>query len=219
MNAGPPAGWEQDWSGRTILAIDTAIGSSVAVATAEGVAEAASDDPRRHAEVIGGLIERALADAGARAADVTEVVVGIGPGPFTGLRVGIAAATAFATGRGVPLLPLQGHEAVALAVFEAGAEDGVRVLQDARRRELFVTEYRGLDWTGIPRRTGEPELMSREAYREDPRDVWPERIPATQLIRLAARRLAAGHPFEPQRPLYLRQPDVQQPGAPKRVST
>ncbi|MFC7765896.1 tRNA (adenosine(37)-N6)-threonylcarbamoyltransferase complex dimerization subunit type 1 TsaB [Leucobacter soli] len=148
------------------------------------------------------------------------MVVGIGPGPFTGLRVGIAAAHAFAAGRGVPLLPLQGHEAVALAVLEAGAAaPGLRVVQDAKRRELFVTEYAGLDWAGIPVRTVDPHLAAREGFAARPGDVWPERIPAAGLVRLAARRLAAGRGFESDRALYLRTPDVFPPAVRKRVST
>lgn len=202
-----------------LLAIDTAMGSSVAVGTPARIVEVSSDDPRRHAEVIGDLIARAYAEAGATPAETTAVVVGIGPGPFTGLRVGIAAATAFATGRGIPLLPVQGHEGVALAVLEAGSVAQPRVLQDAKRRELFVTAYAGLDDAGIPQRRHDPSLLSRASLIDEPGDIWPTGIPAGQLVRLAERRLVSGRAFAPNRPLYLRQPDVQQPSAPKRVST
>lgn len=202
---------------RVLLAIDTAIGSSVALAADGEVFEASSEDPRGHAEAIGGLLGRVFAETGVDPARVTGVVAGIGPGPFTGLRVGIAAAHAFALGRGVPLLPVQGHEAVALGVLESGATSGVRVIQDARRRELFVTDYRGLDWAGIPERADGPRLVARADYSEVPNEVWPERIPAAGLARIAARRLAGGIPFDDDRALYLRAPDVKQPGAPKRV--
>ncbi|WP_166328072.1 tRNA (adenosine(37)-N6)-threonylcarbamoyltransferase complex dimerization subunit type 1 TsaB [Leucobacter coleopterorum] len=204
---------------RGILAIDTALGTSVAFGAGGQVFEASSDDALGHAERIGSLISQVLNDAGVGPDAVSTVVAGIGPGPFTGLRVGIAAAHAFALGRGVPLLPLQGHEAVALEVLEQGAAAGVRVVQDARRRELFVTEYSGLDWAGVPVRSGDPHLVPRAEYVGVPHEVWPERIPATRLVELAARRLAAGHGFEPNQALYLRAPDVKQPGAPKRVST
>ncbi|MBK0419746.1 tRNA (adenosine(37)-N6)-threonylcarbamoyltransferase complex dimerization subunit type 1 TsaB [Leucobacter sp. CSA1] len=201
-----------------LLAIDTALGTSVALGVSGRVYEAVSDDPRRHAEAIGGLLARVFAASGATVSAVTGVVIGVGPGPFTGLRVGIAAAQAFALGRGVPLLPLQGHEAVALAVLEAGAASGVRVVQDARRRELFVTEYSGLDWAGVPVRSEEPHLVPRAEYREARNEVWPERIPAARLVQLAARRLASGRRFEAEQALYLRAPDVKQPSAVKRVS-
>lgn len=206
-------------AGAVLLAIDTALGTSVALGVNGRIFEASSDDPLRHAEALGGML-RQVFDAAEIAPDaVTGVVVGIGPGPFTGLRVGIAAAQAFALGRGVPLLPLQGHEAVALAVLEQGAAARVRIVQDAKRRELFVTEYQGLNWAGIPERTVDPHLVARVELQESASDVWPERIPAARLVQLAARRLASGQSFEAEQAVYLRAPDVAQPSAPKRVST
>lgn len=204
---------------RVLLAIDTAIGTSAALAADGRVHELSSDDPRGHAEAIGGLLARLFAETGIAPERVAGVVAGVGPGPFTGLRVGIAAAHAFALGRGAPLLPLQGHEAVALEALERGAAPRVRVVQDARRRELFVTEYEGLDGAGIPVRAAGPALATRAGFASAPDDLWPERIPAGALARLAARRLAAGRDFEPDRAVYLRAPDVAKVGAPKRVST
>src|SRR5690606_41296655 len=67
-------------------------------------------DPLGHAEVIGDLLERALVED----AEITHVVAGMGPGPFTGLRIGIAAARAFALGRGVPVVAVPSHFAAAL---------------------------------------------------------------------------------------------------------
>lgn len=203
---------------RVLLAIDTAIGTSVALGVGGRVFEVSSDDPRGHAEAIGGLLAAVLDAGGVPAAAVTGVVAGIGPGPFTGLRVGIAAAHAFALARGVPLLPLQGHEAVALEALE-GATSGVRVVQDARRRELFVSEFSRLDWAGVPERSSGPRLVARADYEAVPNELWPERIPTGSLVRLASRRLLSGRDFEPDRAVYLRAPDVKQPSAPKRVST
>lgn len=203
-----------------LLAIDTTLGTSVALGVGGVVFEALNDDPRGHAEAIGSLIARVFELADASPSAVTGVVAGIGPGPFTGLRVGVAAAHAFAIGRGVPLLPLQGSEAVALSVLSVGAAaPEVRVIQDARRRELFVTEFGGLDWAGIPERRAYPRLVARSDYVAEPRDVWPERIPAARLVQLAARRLASGRDFEPDLAVYLRDPDVYPAAAPKRVST
>lgn len=203
---------------QVLLAIDTSLGTSVAVSRAGRIAEVVSDDARGHAEVIGTLIARACELAGARPDEVTGVVAGIGPGPFTGLRVGIAAAQAFATGRGVPLLPLSGHDAVVLPVLQSGATAGVRVVQDARRRELFVTEYSVLDWVGVPVRTRDAHLIARTEYVPTPGEVWPERVPAARLVQLAGRRLRSGGKFEPDRAVYLRAPDVKPSAAPKRVS-
>lgn len=210
-------------AGRTLLAIDTALGTSVALGVHGVIYEASSDDPMRHAEAIGGLLANVLERAGSAAspfdpATVEGVIAGIGPGPFTGLRVGIAAAHAFARGHALPILPLHGHEAVALAMLEWGAAPAeVRVVQDARRRELFITDYAALDWAGLPVRGGGPRLEERAVHETRPSDVWPERIPAARLVQLAARRLATGVAFEADQALYLRVPDVRAPSAPKRV--
>ncbi|MFT4232176.1 MAG: tRNA (adenosine(37)-N6)-threonylcarbamoyltransferase complex dimerization subunit type 1 TsaB [Leucobacter sp.] len=216
----PPAGDAAPELGpRVLLAIDTSIGTSVALGVAGRVHEAASDDRRGHAEAIGALLDRVLSESGTPPSAVTGVVVGIGPGPFTGLRVGIAAAHAFALGCGAPLLPLHGHEAVALEALERSATAGARVVQDAKRRELFVTDYAGFDPAGVPERVAGPRLVARADHEPAPNELWPERIPAGGLVRLAARRLAAGRDFEPDRAVYLRLPDVYRPGPPKRVST
>jgi tRNA threonylcarbamoyl adenosine modification protein YeaZ len=201
-----------------LLAIDTALGSSVALGAGGRIYEVSSDDARGHAEVIGTLIARVFEFAGVSPSAVTGVVAGIGPGPFTGLRIGIAAAHAFAVGRAVPVLPLQGHEAVALAALQEGASGGIRVVQDAKRRELFVTEYSMLDWSGVPVRKSGPEIATREGFSERLGDLWPERIPAARLVQAAARRLGSGGAFEADRALYLRAPDVKPAAAVKRVS-
>ncbi|SDQ51502.1 tRNA (adenosine(37)-N6)-threonylcarbamoyltransferase complex dimerization subunit type 1 TsaB [Leucobacter chromiiresistens] len=208
-----------DTGDHVLLAIDTAIGTTVALGAAGRVHVAVSDDPRGHAEAIGSLLDEVFRAADAAPSRVSGVVAGIGPGPFTGLRVGIAAAHAFALGRGVPLLPVPGHAAVALDACEGGATGPLRVVQDARRRELFVTEFAGLDDAGLPVVSAGPLLVARSEYVEQGGDLWPERIPGAALVRLAVRSLEAGRPFADDRALYLRAPDVAQPGAPKRVST
>lgn len=201
-----------------LLAIDTSLGSSVALGANGRVVEVSSDDTRGHAEVIGGLIARAFELAQVAPSEVTGVVSGIGPGPFTGLRIGIAAARAFATGRRVPLLPLHGHEAVAMTVLEHASTAPVRVVQDAKRRELFVTDYRGVDWSGLPMRRADPRLELRVSFETTTADLWPERVPAARLVLLAARRLAVNADFEAPQALYLRAPDVKPAAAVKRVS-
>lgn len=203
---------------RCLLAIDTSIGTSIALGANGRVWFVASENPRGHAEAIGTLLARVFEESGVSPRLVDGVIAGMGPGPFTGLRVGIAAAQAFATGRGLPLLGLEGHEAVALGVLEQGAAAGVRVVTDARRRELFVTDYAGLNWAGIPERANGPALVAREGYAELPGEVWPTTVDAAGLVRLAARRLAAGIEFAGEQALYLREPDVAPPGQQKRVS-
>lgn len=203
----------------TMVAFDSAIGSSVAVCHGGNIWERQSENPRGHAEALGALLAEVLEESGVAPADITHVVYGVGPGPFTGLRVGIAAAHAFALGAQAELFPLHSPEAVALHELEQGSSTAVRVVQDAKRRELFVTEYEGLDGAGIPQRTLGPQILTRAAYEERPGDVWPEVIPAGALLRLASRKLAEGR--EPEEPgaLYLREPDVKEPAPVKRVST
>ena len=110
-----------------LLAIDTSAGTSVAVVDAGRVLGSADEaDTRGHAEAIGRLIVDALAQAGAAPAEITGVVAGMGPGPFTGLRVGIAAARAFAAGRGIPVHPVASHDAVAFGTHGPDADGGHR---------------------------------------------------------------------------------------------
>ncbi|WP_109210418.1 MULTISPECIES: tRNA (adenosine(37)-N6)-threonylcarbamoyltransferase complex dimerization subunit type 1 TsaB [Microbacterium] len=222
-----------------ILGIDTSLGSAVAVVEPDGVirSQVESADPRGHAEVIGTLIERALAEASVSPSEITQVAAGMGPGPFTGLRVGIAAARTFALGRGVPVVPVVSHDAVALelllhtaltadwgyaAGYENDTEETFAVVTDARRREFAYTLYRGLDDDGLPVRATEPALTPRDDLDAllahagaDRRDA--DRIPAAMLALAAARALGAGRRIGPADALYLRSPDVTLPHAPKRV--
>jgi tRNA threonylcarbamoyladenosine biosynthesis protein TsaB len=210
------------------LAIDTSLATAVAVVEADGyvVAEADSADPLAHAEVIGELLRQVDHDR------LTHVVAGMGPGPFTGLRVGIAAARAFALGRDLPVVPVPSHDAVALALLLDAAltggdvpdDDAPRfaVVTDARRREYAYTVYSGLDEDGLPRRVTEPALVPRDdldarlaelgAVRRDAASV-----PAAMLAVVGARAVAVGRTVGPVEPLYLRSPDVTAAHAPKKV--
>lgn len=199
-----------------LLAIDTSAGSSVAVVDSGRVlAEAAEAGTRRHAEAIGTLLRRALEDAGIRRADIEGVVAGMGPGPFTGLRVGIAAARAFAFGIGVPVHPVVSHDAIAW-----GHEERVLVVTDARRREVAWSLYD----PNLIRREG-PELAGRgdewNAIMERHPGVPvldPAEVSAASLGLVAEFLLAEGRPLGPDQPLYLRPPDVTIPGPLKPVS-
>jgi tRNA threonylcarbamoyl adenosine modification protein YeaZ len=216
----------RNYDGRVLLTIDTSAGTAVAVVDPDAhavLAERSTEDTRRHAEVIGPFLADVLVEAGIGPEHVTGVVVGMGPGPFTGLRVGIAAARTFAVARGVPVLPLVSHDAVA-----ADAADGepLVVVTDARRREVYWTAYgAAADAADAhrPSRTSGPGLArpdELDAVLGDAagwRRVVAATIPAGRLGLVAADRLASGAPFADDTPLYLRDPDVTMPGAPKRV--
>ena len=213
-----------------ILAIDSALATAVAVVTDDGtvLAECNNTDTRGHAEAVGRLIVEALSVAGITAADVTAVAAGMGPGPFTGLRVGIAAARAFAVGRGIPIIGVASHEAIAL---ELAPDPGATlvVTTDARRRELAWSVFSGVDALGIPALIAGPALAGVDAAGADAIDaglgehstarrVLADAVPAGALGRIAALRRAAGLSAGSLEPLYLRPPDAIPSAGPKRVT-
>jgi tRNA threonylcarbamoyl adenosine modification protein YeaZ len=202
-----------------ILAIDTSAGTSIALVSVGTVLAASSTpDTMRHAEVVGSMIAQCLAEAGLSAAAVTHVAAGMGPGPFTGLRVGIAAAEVLALGVGAQLLPLVSHDGIAAQALAAHPGTAIRVVTDARRKEVYWSEYSGVDEHGCPTRVAGPalakpdELPPTHAVRIDAAEV-----PAEALGLIADAMLASGATFEPMEALYLRSPDVTLSNGPKRV--
>ncbi len=124
---------------RVVLAIDTATPAVTAGVVADGevVAERVTVDARAHAERITPNVLAALADAGLTMADLDAVVVGCGPGPFTGLRVGMATAAAYGHALGIPVYGVCSLDAI------GGQTTGeTLVVTDARRREVYWARYR-----------------------------------------------------------------------------
>ncbi|MFK3676389.1 tRNA (adenosine(37)-N6)-threonylcarbamoyltransferase complex dimerization subunit type 1 TsaB [Microbacterium sp. NPDC090218] len=204
-----------------ILAVDTSLGTAVALIDADEArrAEASAADPLGHAEVIGDLLVEVLREADA--GDVTHVVAGMGPGPFTGLRIGIAAARAFALGRGIPVVPVPSHLAAALAAAETETEP-FAIVTDARRREVAITVFDGLDADGIPAVAADTVLVKAadaDAHLDGIRRIDVATLSARDLARVAVRALAAGRTLTADEPLYMRNPDVTLPGAPKKVGS
>jgi tRNA threonylcarbamoyl adenosine modification protein YeaZ len=204
-----------------LLAIDTSAGTSVAVVDRDAgvLAELIETDTRRHAEVIGSLIQGALDEAGIAVTALSGVAVGMGPGPFTGLRVGIAAARAFALGIGRPVVPVVSHDAVAF-----GQIAPVLVVTDARRREVYWSAYSGTGAEGLPVRLLGPGLSAPDdlgvnvpgiaSYRR----VDAEVVSAGSLGLVAELLYLHNRPFASSEALYLRSPDVTMSSGPKRVS-
>lgn len=225
-----------------ILGIDTSLGTATAVVDLDGAvrSEASSANPLGHAEVIGALLQTVLADAAhgpigttAPAGPVvpTHVAAGMGPGPFTGLRVGIAAARAFALGRALPVVPVPSHDAAALELSVSAAladpfasPARFAVVTDARRREFAYSVYDGVDDDGLPVRIAGPALTPRDRIDAVLAEFGAVRhdvtaISAAMVATLAARALAAGRELTDSEPLYLRAPDVTLPAARKKVGT
>lgn len=210
-----------------LLAIDTSAGTSVAVVDRDRgtLVEIVETDTRRHAEVIGESIRLALEQSGVSIAELSGVAVGMGPGPFTGLRVGIAAAQAFAFGAGKPLVRVVSHDAVALAHYSAGVTEPLLVVTDARRREVYFSAFSGADAEGLPVRSQGPGLAR-------PNDLAAAVDRYERYLRLDAAEISAAsvgllaeslylhrREFAGPHPLYLRAPDVTVPAGPKRVSS
>jgi tRNA threonylcarbamoyl adenosine modification protein YeaZ len=124
---------------RLVLAIDTSTPAVTAGIVADGelLTERVSLDARAHAERITPNVLAALADAGRSMADLDAVVVGCGPGPFTGLRVGMATASAYGHALGIPVYGVCSLDAI------GGQTRGeALVVTDARRREIYWARYR-----------------------------------------------------------------------------
>ncbi len=127
-----------------VLGIDTATDVRAGLAR-DGVVvgSAAVHDRRAHAEQLLPLVQRVLADAGAKPSDLAGVVVGVGPGPFTGLRVGVAAAMTLAEARGIRVRGVCSLDVIGLAWARDGQPGAgeFAVLADARRKEVYWARY------------------------------------------------------------------------------
>src|SRR2546430_10011856 len=126
--------------GVLVVAFDTAT-PAVRVAWHDGervVAQASAADGRRHGELLAPMIAQVLADAGASRADLTAVAVGVGPGPYTGLRVGVVTARVLGAVLGIPV-----HGVCSLDVIAAAGPRGREFLvaTDARRKEVYWARY------------------------------------------------------------------------------
>ena len=134
---------------QVLLAIDTSAGTAVAVLV-DGVVASESYDANsmQHAEQIGIQIQKGLEAAKKKSSEVTAVSVGIGPGPFTGLRVGIAAAKMFAEGVSAPIYGVGSLDAI---TFANSLDQPTLVLTDARRSEVFFGLYQGKTPAGVPK--------------------------------------------------------------------
>lgn len=211
-----------------LLALDTATPAvTVALHDTEGertLAAADQSDARRHGELLLPSIDRVLSTAGRALHDVTGIVVGVGPGPYTGLRVGLATAQAFGAALHTPVYGLCTLDGIAYA---SGLSAPFVVATDARRREVYWARYADartrLDDRPAVDRPSElaGEVLSLPAVGAgavlydgtftDVRSDLPADQSATALARLAAEKLAKGEELLPPRPLYLRRPDARVP--------
>jgi tRNA threonylcarbamoyl adenosine modification protein YeaZ len=217
-----------------LLAIDTSAGTSVALLR-DGVllAEVNLENHMKHAENIGGAIAQVLREAGLAGIEVHRVIAGRGPAPFTGLRVGLAAAVMFAEGSGAKLAGVVSLDAIALRAIRAGvvpsAEKPLLVTTDARRGEVYWALYSGLDRHGVPVRAQGPAVAKPDALAQllasdglEPHTTT-QTVTAAALAEVALAQDAAGTLSTDVTALYLRAPDAVEPKAPgqfgKKVSS
>ena len=220
-----------------VLAFDTA-GPTVSAALHDGarvLGAASGSGAMAHGELLAPAIAEVLKQAGAVMADVTDVAVGVGPGPFTGLRVGVVTAlTLGSTGN----VATHGVCSLDILAAEVDRDTPFIVATDARRKEVYWALYDGPPSTlrvqgGAPRHRIEGPAVDRPAdlaalHRGVPvfgrgGELYADELPGQPgpldpSAAVLAAGVAAGM-FEelPLRPLYLRRPDVAQPTAPKRA--
>ncbi|BBH66063.1 tRNA (adenosine(37)-N6)-threonylcarbamoyltransferase complex dimerization subunit type 1 TsaB [Actinoplanes sp. OR16] len=217
-----------------VLALDTATPASTAAlveVTADGlfgVAESRTVDPRAHGEKLAPEIAAVLAEAGYRPRDLAAIVAGLGPGPFTGLRVGLATAASMGQALGIPTYGVCSLDGLG----RAAGPGRVLVATDARRREVYFATYQdgerisGPDVAkpadvvvdGATRAAGEGALKYGDVFGVPVEEhlLYP---PGAALVALAADRIRAQEKTEVLTPLYLRRPDAVEPGTRKPVLT
>jgi tRNA threonylcarbamoyl adenosine modification protein YeaZ len=208
-----------------VLALDTATPTLVAGLARwapgtppEVLAERAVPSGTQHAELLTPAVRGVLADAGLATSDLGAVVVGLGPGPFTGLRVGVVTGAALADALGLPVLGVCSLDAIG-----SGART---VVTDARRKEVYWARYvsdgsriegpavsRPADLDVAGPVMGDPAFADRLGVT-----VEPAQVSTAGLLRAATPQLADPSSAGPLVPLYLRRPDATPPTAIKTVS-
>ena len=222
------------------LALDTSTPDGSVAFRRDGhlVTARAGDGTRPHATRLPGELLALLAANHATLADVTLLAVGLGPGAFTGLRVGIATMQGLAVATGLPLVGVSGLDALAVAAARVtGTHDGrvIGVLLDASRGEVFAARYRvdpsaAVGVTPLESPVATVPTLVLDTWRDH---AWPDTwigsatknpalpdlggqhveapILAPLVAELAERRRGAGGAFSPHalQPMYVRRPDVE----------
>ena len=204
-----------------ILAIDSSAGLSVALHDGEKVIVSVTrNDHGVQGELTADFIAQALEQAAWKPSDITDVVVGVGPGPYTGLRVGIVTALVFAHARKIALHAVCSLDAIG---FASGKE--CIVVTDARRKEVYWAKYENGQRVSEPQVTKPADLVAQfpNAHFVGPgADLYPD-VLTGQSAELHAADLAQAcsqgltEVLEAS-PLYLRKPDADEPAPREQVS-
>lgn len=234
-----------------VLALDTATpavtaglveltGRSAAV-----LAQRRTVNPKAHGELLTPQIRDLAESAGVPLTAVSAIVCGAGPGPFTGLRVGMVTAGGLGHALGVPVYPVCSLDALAVDALgldtpapdaapdvDGAAPGGVLVLTDARRREVYWAAYHADGRRAAGPEVAKPDVLSvritelgvrrvagqgAELYGEvfGLPVVEPAYPSARGLVIAAMDTVLAGTDPDPLSPLYLRRPDAVEPSPDK----
>jgi tRNA threonylcarbamoyl adenosine modification protein YeaZ len=219
-------------------AVTAAVVAIVDRATVTPLAHRSTVDEQAHGELLAPAVRAVLADAGIGVTDLAAIVVGVGPGPFTGLRVGLVTAAAMAQALAIPAYGVCSLDAIGWASTrgdQPGDDGPTLVATDARRREIYWALYRnGIALT--PPAVGRPAAVVEQIADQGVRaavgdgarryaDLLPFPVrdeprypPALALAELAAPRVVDRAPGDALTPLYLRRPDAAEPRPPKAVT-
>nr|WP_205862586.1 tRNA (adenosine(37)-N6)-threonylcarbamoyltransferase complex dimerization subunit type 1 TsaB [Planosporangium thailandense] len=210
-----------------VVVVDSAtpaVTAAVAALRPDGVeivAQQVSVDARAHGELLAPGIQSVLAAAGVKPGELAAIVAGLGPGPFTGLRVGLVTAAAFGQSLDIPT-----YGVCSLDALGWGQPGTVLAATDARRKELYWALYADGERIAGPSVDRPDEVAARATAAGAQRaagegaEKYPLGLPAAgprypepaALAALAAERVRGRAPSEPLTPLYLRRPDATLPG-------
>ncbi len=206
-----------------ILALDTALDACSAAVLAAGrpLARRFENRPRGHGERIAAMVVEVLEEAEVRAGELDRICVTIGPGSFTGVRIGLATARGYGLALGLPVVGITTLAAVAAPHWSEGA---VLAAHDARRRQVYVQVFAA---GGAPLARpaamapataaktlagGAATIVGSGAHlvAEYLADVGDDRLVEARPEAAIFGRLAAALPAPagPPEPLYLRTPDA-----------
>lgn len=202
-----------------VLAIDTSVGVSVAILRSnDEVTQSQAVDHGMQGELTAELISKVVSDSGLKIEEISDVVVGVGPGPFTGLRVGLVTASVFAHAREIPIHGICSLDAIAFDFAKPCI-----VVTDARRKELYWARYEGI-------RIGEPQVSKPEVIASQFPDadfvgpganLYPDYVSGnvTELKAGSLAKLFASGSAQlvDVSPMYLRKPDAVEPTTRKSV--
>jgi tRNA threonylcarbamoyl adenosine modification protein YeaZ len=206
----------------TSTAAVTAAVASVTDAGVDVLAERSTVDARAHGELLAPALAAVLEGAAVKQDELRAVVAGLGPGPFTGLRVGLVTAAVLGQTLGIPT-----YGVCSLDGIGALTSGRVLVATDARRKEVYWAAYRDGVRTDGPHVNKPADLVldGFEGAAGAGSHLYGLELPRLDLhypspLALAgasAERIRAGAESEPLTPLYLRRPDAVEPGSPKAV--